>query len=485
MLFTFKELRETLRQRLRAETKFTDADLDTVVGLLDGPGVVKELRFGTYILLRPEWLNAYAQAVIRTLRAEAKNLGCLPVQSIAAGKLIFQTQQASGEIVEEKRLGAREEPIVLQSMEQMLLERKLCLRQEGNLIFPSYCGIEKPAGPMPPKYFIRYLFGGFLDDVYATLVVKLVHCGAFKLSELWRDAADFETLAEHRTMGIKLLRNDDGRGTLLVHYGQGVQPQEQVIFANYIHEHLIERATDPQRLRFYVCPSCDAPVKDGEEAMRRVEEGGEKARIVCVRCEEYVPLWDSLEKRFASETVKKKVTLLQDQERIELDARRKGKLLALEVGARITSADQKCFEIPGSEDEGLDMEVEFTDADGQGTGERLYLQLKAGNSHLERRKRDGAEIFKIKKQRWVKYWLKQDRPVILVIGTFPKEADEYRAGSKERFVDIRWMEIRELLRRESGEGTRPVRQIVFRGERLDTMSVRGWRDKALGGKPPR
>jgi hypothetical protein len=42
-----------------------------------------------------------------------------------------------------------------------------------------------------------------------------------------------------------------------------------------------------------------------------------------------------------------------------------------------TSADQKCFEIPGTEDEGLDMEVEFTDSDRRGTGKRVYLQLKA------------------------------------------------------------------------------------------------------------
>ncbi len=479
ILFTFKELRETLRQRLAAEAKFTDKNLETVVGLLDGPGVVKELSFGTYILLRPEWINAYAQAVIRTLRAETRNLGFLPVQSVADGKLIFQMKQANGEIVEAKRLEAREERVVLQAMEQMLLERKLCLRQEGDLVFPSYCGIEKPAGPVPPKYFISYVFGGFLDDIYATLVVKLFHCGAFTLKELWRDAADFETLADHRTMGIKLLRNDDGRGTLLVHFSKNVPPQEQVIFANYIHEHLLEKATAPQRLRFYVCPNCDTPVKDSEEAMRRVEAKGVTASILCVRCEKRVPLWDPLEKRFASESVKKKVALLQSQERITLDARRKGKLLALEVAARITSADQKCFEIPGVEDEGLDMEVEFTDADGHGTGKRLYLQLKAGNTHLQRRKSDGAEIFKIKKQRWVKYWLKQPHPVLLVIGTFPEEADERRGGEQERFADIRWMEISELLRKASKDGKQPVRQIVFQGETLNTLSVRQWREKAL------
>ena len=77
------------------------------------------------------------------------------------------------------------------------------------------------------------------------------------------------------------------------------------------------------------------------------------------------------------------------------------------------------------------------------------------------------------------YWLKQDCPVLLVIGTFPDEMDE-RRGGKNRFADIRWMEISDLLRRESENGTQPVRQIVFKGQRLDTLSVRDWRARALG-----
>ena len=49
-----------------------------MIGLLDGPGVVKELDYGTYILLAPEWINAYAQAVIRTLGSAENDLGsCL------------------------------------------------------------------------------------------------------------------------------------------------------------------------------------------------------------------------------------------------------------------------------------------------------------------------------------------------------------------------------------------------------------------------
>ena len=58
------------------------------------------------------------------------------------------------------------------------------------------------------------------------------------------------------------------------------------------------------------------------------------------------------------------------------------------------------------------MLLEFTNEDGKGTGKGLYLQLKAGNSHLTRRKTDGTEIFTIRKQRWVKTWMNQPWPVM-------------------------------------------------------------------------
>jgi hypothetical protein len=46
------------------------------------------------------------------------------------------------------------------------------------------------------------------------------------------------------------------------------------------------------------------------------------------------------------------------------------------------------------------------------------------------------------------------------------------------------MEVRDYLKRESDNGKKPVKQIIFKGERLDVMSVRRWRDKALGKSLP-
>ena len=478
VLHTFKELREELWRRLPKEPRFSDEILKTVVSLLDGPGVVRELDYGTYILLQPEWINAYAQAVIRTLRSAENDLGVLPLRSIAEGKLIYQSIGRGGVPFEMKRLPNAEERVVLGEMERQLEQRGLCLRQGDKLVFPSHCGRDRPAVVEHPSVLVSYAVKGFLDDIYTTLVVKLADSESFKLTELWREAADFVTLTGDHQMGIKLTRETASTGDISVYFGKGVTQEEQVIFANYIHAHLGETCELAVRLRHYVCPKCHTPKGNPQVLMEKLITKKEKADAECDKCEMRFPLWDAMEKRFASDSVRKQVEGLQAVDIMRLDTRRKGKLLALEVSARITSADQKCFEIPATEDEGIDMELEFTDDEGKGTGRRLYLQLKSGNSHLEKRK-NGDEVFTIKEQRWVDYWLKQPDPVMLVVGTFSDEDERVVEKEKVAFASVRWMEIRDVLMRESLNGTRPVKKIVFKGERLDMTSIHKWREISL------
>ena len=71
---------------------------------------------------------------------------------------------------------------------------------------------------------------------------------------------------------------------------------------------------------------------------------------------------------------------------------------------------------------------------------------------------------------------------MLVIGTFPEEDGRTTGSSKQDFADVRWMEITSVLQRESANGTKPVKQIEFKGERLDMTSMRRWRDKVIASK---
>ena len=65
----------------------------------------------------------------------------------------------------------------------------------------------------------------------------------------------------------------------------------------------------------------------------------------------------------------------------------------------------------------------------------------------------------------MQYWMAQAFPVLLVIRN--------SAGK------VRWMEIRDWLRKASENGKKEIRQIAFEGERFDVMSVRRWRDRVL------
>jgi small GTP-binding protein len=466
-LMRFNELREVLQLRLSGEkTRFTDEELKAVVGLLSGPGVVWELKFGSWVLLQPERINAYAQAVIQTMGEDKHERGCLLEERVLNGELTYHSSI--------ERLNADEERFILLAMHQTLVERGLCMRQhtyKGTmLIFPSYYRRERPELETYPAVLVSYRFNGFLDDIYATLVVRLHHTQPFEQDELWRYAADFKTLTK-KQLGVKMTRKDEGAGELDVYFDTTIPMEEKIIFAKYVHEHLLQNASDVERLRHYVCPHCGTPVGNREVAMKKLQEG--KKDIPCVNCDDSakrIPLWDELEELFASSEMKQRVRELQKQSQIVLDNADKERTLVGEVISTVSLAGQICRELTVS-DNGIDMEIEFKtnpkskSEPGEATGKKLYLQLKSGDAYLRVRKRDGVEVFTIKDERHARYWMEQQFPVMLVIRT------------SEGI--IRWMEIREYLKRESDDGKKTLTQIIFEGERFDVMSVRRWRDKVL------
>jgi small GTP-binding protein len=460
VLMRFNELRDALRLRLAGEdAQFKDEELKAVVGLLAGPGAVWELAFGNWVLLQPERINAYAQAVIQTMREDKYERGCLPEERVLGGELSYQSSM--------KRLEAEEERFVRLAMHQTLVERGLCLREyteKGTLlIFPSYYRRERAELAGHPAVLVSYRFNGFLDDIYATLVVRLHHVEPYKPDQLWRYAADFLTLTG-KQLGVKLTRRAEGAGELEVYFDPAIPVQEKIIFSRYVHEHLLQKGQDLVRLRHYVCPHCGTPVENRDVARRRLESwlekkagGGikswlsktETATIVCSECEKRVPLWDEMEQIFASPETQQRVRELQEQAAIVLDNESKERALVGEVISTVALAGQLSREFNVS-DHGIDMEIEFKNDDGEATGRKLYLQLKSGDSYDEGH---------------IRYWMAQAFPVLLVIRNSEGE--------------VRWMEVRDWLKRASDKAQKPAKQIVFEGERFDVMSVRRWRDKAL------
>ena len=68
-----------------------------------------------------------------------------------------------------------------------------------------------------------------------------------------------------------------------------------------------------------------------------------------------------------------------------------------------------------------------------------------------------------------------------MIGTFPEDSERSAQREKKSFADVRWMEVGGPLRELSTNGSKDVKQIEFKGERLDAESVRRWRDRVPAG----
>jgi Domain of unknown function (DUF4365) len=417
---------------------------------------VWELKFGSWVLLQPERLNAYAQAVLQSMRQDEHERGCLLESRVLGGDLTYQASM--------RRLEGEEERFVLLAMYQTLVERGLCLREHTEdgplLVFPSFYRRERQHRLGYPGALVSYYFKGFLDDIYATLVVRLHHTQSFIQDQLWRYAADFKTLSGKR-LGIKLSIHDDGIGELKVYFDRDVSRDEKIVFSKYVHEHLLEHASDVRRLRHYVCLNCGVSAGNPEVAMKKQAQGIDT--MLCVNCEQRIPLRDELEQMFVSSQSKQLVRKLQQRSAMVLDGESEERALVGEVISTVTLAGQLCREYNQS-DQGIDMEIEFVNDENKATGQKLYLQLKASNSYIPRKSPDESEIFEIAEPSQATRWMNEKFPVMLV----KRNAD----GT------VWWMDVRQWFRRTS-ESAAAVSEIVFQGEQLDVMSVRNKRNKAL------
>ncbi|MFZ4765314.1 MAG: DUF4365 domain-containing protein [Roseimicrobium sp.] len=90
----------------------------------------------------------------------------------------------------------------------------------------------------------------------------------------------------------------------------------------------------------------------------------------------------------------------------ELDTQAREQILIGHMMAIVGEANQ-IFRQVAMSDHGIDGEVEFKDNDGKASGKRIYIQLKSGNSYLRTRKGDGSEVFDVKDDRHLEYWISQ------------------------------------------------------------------------------
>jgi len=459
-LLRFPELAQRLEQALPGE-RFGESDVRTAVTLLANHGLARPLKFGDLVLLRPDLLNGYAGAIIRAARAHRDEIGCVSETDIYGADFDFTGVD---------RLNRPDEELLLRALVQTFLDHSLCIAEDTpqgrHLVFPSQYRREKDI-PWEPGVFVSYTFSGEWQTVWTTLVVRLWYSQEFEHKELWRNAAEFQS-SKNQLLGLKIdNQQGEGQATISLFFDVKTPDELKVIFIEYVHRHLAKYGSDVTRDRRYVCCGCGRPFKDFDLIRELLDEG--QTTVICQKCRTEVELIDFIEQRLKSDPVARKILHMEEIATRELDTQALEQILIGHMMAVCGEANQ-IFRPVTMFDHGIDGEVEFKDNDGKASGQRIYVQLKSGNSYLRTRQRDGREVFDVKNLRHLDYWISQPVDVYLVI----RQTDERRGEET-----IRWMNVTRYLKNRKDKTSR---QIVFEGERLDMQAVWKLRDRFC---PPR
>ena len=115
------------------------------VARLESAGLVKRLKFGDYVLLRPELLDAYAGSMVNAARDEPDGLGSILETKVVNVDFPLPATERVSDRLQERLL-------VLATLEELLL-RELVLREPTEdgvqLVFPSAYRRDLPTSEMP------------------------------------------------------------------------------------------------------------------------------------------------------------------------------------------------------------------------------------------------------------------------------------------------------------------------------------------------
>ena len=255
------------------------------VARLESAGLVKRLKFADYVLLQPELLDAYAGAMVNAARDEPDGLGSILETKVM--NVDFQVPPS-----ERVRDQLQERLLVLATLEE-LLQHELVLREPTKdgvqLVFPSAYRRDQSTSEMPYGDGVVFRFEGPIQNIYATLIVRLARSDRFRRVDTWQSAARFA--AEEGTCTVALRFPAEGEAELLIGY-DGVPDETRRQFERFVHAHLERRATPGTitRERQYSCPDC--AVAFTAEQVRHVIRRG-RSHIRCPVCENRVPLRDN------------------------------------------------------------------------------------------------------------------------------------------------------------------------------------------------
>ncbi|MCL6589279.1 MAG: WD40 repeat domain-containing protein [Firmicutes bacterium] len=240
-------------------TKELFAQFITWIGQAEISGLIRRLRHGNLVLLQPHLLDGYTKAILNTVKEEPDETGCISEAEVWKARF----KMASEERIFDTEL----EKLLLTAALEELIAQEIALREDTEagpvLIFPALLLGDQPDFPEPAGQKggfekVIFEFEGPLQNIFATLVVRLSRCGSFMIKEVWKNAVIYVANKVKGSYGILLRKIEKGRGELSLFFDPAANREMMIQFEDFIRKHLALRARPDslKRRKLLNCPKC-------------------------------------------------------------------------------------------------------------------------------------------------------------------------------------------------------------------------------------
>jgi small GTP-binding protein len=224
---------EDLRVRLLDDLtngNFVDNELVGIVGHLANHGYVTRLvtSYGEpVILLAPDLLNNVAASMVLAARCNPFGLGALEENRLRSD---------SNDFVEMEGLSAAERAILLDSAVTLFLKHNICFRETDQLtsrtylVFPQLINLKKPDDFNESiEVDVSYTVSGAVENLYASLVVRLGYTSLFTRVNQWHNHARY-VFGDHLVCGFRMTTEAPGILNFNLYFDKAVDAPVRMLF---------------------------------------------------------------------------------------------------------------------------------------------------------------------------------------------------------------------------------------------------------------
>jgi hypothetical protein len=269
---------------------YEEAAVDAVSDQLATQGIIVRTRLtggDEALVLQLPVIERYAGSLIIAARNNPRGVPVLEERLLGSTKTIPLPGMTKKE-----RLSPAKERMVLECIVELMIQHGICFRHGGLLVFPTLF----PAGgaddeKLPHSVSLYYDFTGAIDNIYASLVSKLMVSEEFGEGRLRAGRVEFER-GRQGVCGVRQIKRKGGLAHIDLFFSEKTKPARKDLFTRFVEEHLRQQGVD---IREHQAIKCQCGFEISEPIIEENILRGE-SDVICPVCRRTTVIAEGVER---------------------------------------------------------------------------------------------------------------------------------------------------------------------------------------------